>query len=78
MIIYKIIIFMGKLLRVVYHFLSTFGGILSAYALYVEFRRNRDHSYNAFCDIGSYVSCSMVFESRLCTFLILFLSYVSA
>ncbi|XP_006871988.1 PREDICTED: vitamin K epoxide reductase complex subunit 1 isoform X2 [Chrysochloris asiatica] len=38
---------------------------LSLYALHVKTARARDQDYRAFCDVGTAISCSRVFSSRL-------------
>ncbi|XP_004586977.1 vitamin K epoxide reductase complex subunit 1 isoform X2 [Ochotona princeps] len=41
------------------------GLALSLYALHVKAARARDRDYRALCDVGSAISCSRVFSSRL-------------
>ncbi|XP_059106806.1 vitamin K epoxide reductase complex subunit 1 isoform X3 [Peromyscus eremicus] len=41
------------------------GLALSLYALHVKAARARDEDYRAFCDVGTAISCSRVFSSRL-------------
>lgn len=36
------------------------GILLSAYALYVESRKEADPGYEALCDVSSWISCSKV------------------
>lgn len=43
--------------------LSLAGFLLSLYTSYVEIRAERDHSYQAMCDISERVSCTKVFTS---------------
>ncbi|XP_055617366.1 vitamin K epoxide reductase complex subunit 1-like protein 1 [Toxorhynchites rutilus septentrionalis] len=43
--------------------LSLAGFLLSLYTSYVEIRVERDHSYQAMCDISERVSCTKVFSS---------------
>ncbi|XP_012664384.1 vitamin K epoxide reductase complex subunit 1 isoform X2 [Otolemur garnettii] len=40
---------------------------LSLYALHVKAARARDRDYRALCDVGTAISCSRVFSSRLPT-----------
>ncbi|CAH1802308.1 unnamed protein product [Owenia fusiformis] len=44
--------------------LCILGIILSIYAYYVEFNKERDPMFRAMCDYNGYVSCSKVFTSR--------------
>ena len=39
------------------------GILVSVYALYVETRKHRDHTYKAACDLGENMSCSRVLTS---------------
>ncbi|XP_069427019.1 vitamin K epoxide reductase complex subunit 1 isoform X2 [Ovis canadensis] len=41
------------------------GLVLSLYALHVKAARARDRDYRALCDVGTAISCSRVFSSRL-------------
>ncbi|XP_008151016.2 vitamin K epoxide reductase complex subunit 1 isoform X2 [Eptesicus fuscus] len=41
------------------------GLVLSLYALHVKAARARDQDYRALCDVGTAISCSRVFSSRL-------------
>ncbi|XP_062035973.1 vitamin K epoxide reductase complex subunit 1 isoform X2 [Lepus europaeus] len=41
------------------------GLALSVYALHVKAARARDRDYRALCDVGTAISCSRVFSSRL-------------
>ncbi|XP_038194760.1 vitamin K epoxide reductase complex subunit 1 isoform X2 [Arvicola amphibius] len=41
------------------------GFALSLYALHVKAARARDEDYRALCDVGTSISCSRVFSSRL-------------
>ncbi|XP_028625277.1 vitamin K epoxide reductase complex subunit 1 isoform X2 [Grammomys surdaster] len=41
------------------------GLALSLYALHVKAARARDKDYRALCDVGTAISCSRVFSSRL-------------
>ncbi|XP_008822028.1 vitamin K epoxide reductase complex subunit 1 isoform X2 [Nannospalax galili] len=41
------------------------GFALSLYAVHVEAVRSRDKDYRALCDVGTAISCSRVFSSRL-------------
>ncbi|XP_031240492.1 vitamin K epoxide reductase complex subunit 1 isoform X2 [Mastomys coucha] len=41
------------------------GLALSLYALHVKAARARDEDYRALCDVGTAISCSRVFSSRL-------------
>ncbi|XP_037669565.1 vitamin K epoxide reductase complex subunit 1 isoform X2 [Choloepus didactylus] len=41
------------------------GFVLSLYALHVKAARARDQNYRALCDVGTAISCSRVFSSRL-------------
>ncbi|XP_076997293.1 vitamin K epoxide reductase complex subunit 1 isoform X2 [Tamandua tetradactyla] len=41
------------------------GLALSLYALHVKAARARDQNYRALCDVGTAISCSRVFSSRL-------------
>ncbi|XP_051001326.1 vitamin K epoxide reductase complex subunit 1 isoform X2 [Acomys russatus] len=41
------------------------GFALSLYALHVKAARARDQDYRALCDVGTAISCSRVFSSRL-------------
>ncbi|KAM5228101.1 vitamin K epoxide reductase complex subunit 1 isoform 2-T2 [Ctenodactylus gundi] len=41
------------------------GVVLSLYALHVVAARARDWDYRALCDVGTAISCSRVFSSRL-------------
>ncbi|KAM6166001.1 vitamin K epoxide reductase complex subunit 1 isoform 2-T2 [Erethizon dorsatum] len=41
------------------------GLVLSVYALHVKAARARDRDYRALCDVGTAISCSRVFSSRL-------------
>ncbi|XP_008592494.1 PREDICTED: vitamin K epoxide reductase complex subunit 1 isoform X2 [Galeopterus variegatus] len=41
------------------------GLALSLYALHVKAARARDRDYRALCDVGTAISCSRVFSSRL-------------
>nr|ABF18247.1 vitamin K epoxide reductase complex subunit 1 [Aedes aegypti] len=43
--------------------LSFAGFLLSLYTSYVEIRAERDHSYEAMCDISERISCTKVFTS---------------
>ncbi|XP_045399230.1 vitamin K epoxide reductase complex subunit 1 isoform X2 [Lemur catta] len=43
------------------------GLALSLYALHVKAARARDPDYRALCDVGTAISCSRVFSSRLPT-----------
>lgn len=43
---------------------SCVGIMLSTYALHVEVAKETDRSYQAMCDISTYISCSKVFTSR--------------
>ncbi|XP_058443489.1 vitamin K epoxide reductase complex subunit 1-like protein 1 [Malaya genurostris] len=44
--------------------LSLAGFLLSLYTSYVEIRTERDHGYQAMCDISERVSCTKVFTSE--------------
>uniref|UniRef100_A0A8I5TMA0 vitamin-K-epoxide reductase (warfarin-sensitive) n=1 Tax=Pongo abelii TaxID=9601 RepID=A0A8I5TMA0_PONAB len=41
------------------------GLVLSLYALHVKAARARDRDYRALCDVGTAISCSRVFSSRV-------------
>ncbi|KAM4829255.1 vitamin K epoxide reductase complex subunit 1 isoform 3-T3 [Thomomys bottae] len=41
------------------------GFLLSVYSLHVKAARARDRDYRALCDVGTAISCSRVFASRL-------------
>ncbi|XP_042522544.1 vitamin K epoxide reductase complex subunit 1 isoform X2 [Dipodomys spectabilis] len=41
------------------------GFLLSVYSLHVKAARARDRDYRALCDVGTAISCSRVFSSRL-------------
>ncbi|XP_017498517.1 vitamin K epoxide reductase complex subunit 1 isoform X2 [Manis javanica] len=41
------------------------GLVLSLYALHVKAARTQDKDYRALCDLGTAISCSRVFSSRL-------------
>ncbi|XP_054988967.1 vitamin K epoxide reductase complex subunit 1-like isoform X2 [Sorex araneus] len=41
------------------------GFALSVYALHVKAARARSQDYRALCDVGTAISCSRVFSSRL-------------
>nr|XP_019572839.1 PREDICTED: vitamin K epoxide reductase complex subunit 1 isoform X2 [Rhinolophus sinicus] len=41
------------------------GLVLSLYAMHVKAARARDKDYRALCDVGTAISCSRVFSSRL-------------
>ncbi|XP_030740267.1 vitamin K epoxide reductase complex subunit 1 isoform X2 [Echinops telfairi] len=41
------------------------GLVVSVYALHVKAARARDPHYRALCDVGTAISCSRVFSSRL-------------
>ncbi|XP_015988352.1 vitamin K epoxide reductase complex subunit 1 isoform X2 [Rousettus aegyptiacus] len=41
------------------------GLVLSFYAQHVKEARARDQNYRALCDVGTAISCSRVFSSRL-------------
>ncbi|XP_066131901.1 vitamin K epoxide reductase complex subunit 1 isoform X2 [Saccopteryx bilineata] len=41
------------------------GFVLSLYAHHVKAARARDRDYRALCDVGTAISCSRVFSSRL-------------
>ncbi|XP_053684586.1 vitamin K epoxide reductase complex subunit 1 [Sabethes cyaneus] len=43
--------------------LSLAGFLLSLYTSYVEIRSERDHGYQAMCDISEHISCTKVFTS---------------
>ena len=40
------------------------GLLVSTYAYYVEFNKEKDSDFVAMCDISAFVSCSKVFTSR--------------
>ncbi|XP_054166843.1 vitamin K epoxide reductase complex subunit 1-like protein 1 [Oppia nitens] len=43
--------------------ISSIGLLLSIYSLSIEIRHQNGQTYDAFCDINSYISCSKVFLS---------------
>ena len=40
------------------------GLLVSFYALWVEVQHYKDSSYQAYCDLGAYLSCSKVLTSK--------------